>query len=102
MTLFATIAERKELSEALRDCLTEIEDAVFVVTNEEVGTLAETNTDLYDLERKLLAQAAVFAYHLAAYRLERPRLQADQLAQIAEAQSDHRELTEGPMQHERL
>ena len=101
MTLFATIAERKAQTAALKQEMRDLESGVNDMADF-VGSLDDINTDLYDLERQLRADAAAFYNLLVTYCEERMRLEADQLAQINEAQSDRRELGEGPMQHERV
>ena len=101
MTLFATIEERKEQTAALKQEMRDLEYDLND-TADFVGTLSDINTDLYDLERQLRADVASFHRLLVAYCEERARIDADQLVQIAEAQSDRRELGEGPMQHERI
>ena len=103
MTLFASIADRKALTSTLAGGLQDIESECFEVYNEEVGSLTDTSTDLYDLERQLLQDANAFYNDLAKYRAERGRIRAAQAAEHAEyIASEQTELGYGHLQHERI
>jgi hypothetical protein len=79
MTLFATTAERKQLSTELGAKLAHIEMQIFEMLSEgEVGTTTEhLNCDRYDMEATLLCAVNAFAALLTAHRKERIRLALD-------------------------